>query len=350
MTSSLFLEERLRDLAATKPGSFPDRGGGYFERYVTIKNALDRRYFSVAGAALALGGERYTRHDLKHVEDVIFTAGRMLGDGTGKLTSALNAVEPYELFVLLLAILLHDAGNASGREGHEKRAASILRDVGAPIDLEPLEIKLISSIARAHGGRTPQGDKDTIYHLPEADEVFHHPVRPRRLASLLRLADEFSENPRRADEGALRGDAAAPPESVIHNLFCKKISIRFDYDNHAIHAKFDVESDLLARRFLYQRLPPVDILLVDYIKIRLEKCELERRYCSRFLVGFLNYDRIRVTLNVSADDEVRQQITFDLDDRGYPTSGLDWPRISSEFDGSAMLLKHETARVVGDER
>ncbi len=252
MPALLPLEDRLKEYATTRAASFPSRSGGYFEKYIAIKNALNRLYFSVAGAGLALKGERFTRHDINHVDDVIVAAGRMLGEGSQANTPAVATLEPYEVFVLLMAILLHDAGNASGREGHERRAASILQELGTTADLEQVEKRLISSIARAHGGRSPAGDKDTITTLQRRMEIMHLPVHAQRLAAVLRLADEFSENPRRADEGALRGDGGAPPESIVHNLYCKTVNISFDYVGRTIGVEYEVPTSMLSRGHSWQ--------------------------------------------------------------------------------------------------
>ncbi|WP_162561408.1 HD domain-containing protein [Methylobacterium terrae] len=264
------------------------------------------------------------------------TAGRMLGIGSDAITPAFRSLEPYEVFALLLAILLHDAGNASGREGHERRAATIIQELGTTADLEQAEKRLIASIARAHGGRTPAGDKDTISHLPRRAEIIHVPVHAQRLAAVLRLADEFSENPRRADEGALREGSGAPPESIIHNLYCKTINISFDYVGHTIKTEYEVEKPNLSRQFQADSNPASSILLIDYIRERLEKGELERRYCNRFLNGFVTYDRISVTLDVTHDDEIIDKIGFYLEDSGYPTSGVDWATVASRLDGASL--------------
>lgn len=332
MPTLLPLEERLKTYAQTQQASFPNRSGGYFEKYVAIKGALDRQYFSVTGPGLALQGERFTRHDLSHVDDVIVTAGRLLGLGSDTNTRAVDALEPYELFVLLLAILLHDAGNASGREGHEKRATTIIHELGMAADLEQAEKRLISSIARAHGGYSASGDKGTISDLQRRVEIMHLPVHAQRLAAVLRLADEFSENSRRADEGALRAGSAAPPESVIHNLYCKTVSIGFDYVGHTIMVDYDVPKSRLAETFAIGK-DGSKTLLIDYIRERLEKSELERRYCNRFLADLINYDRIRVKLEITSDHDVVETLGFYLEDRGYPTGGIDWSKIIARLDG-----------------
>jgi HD superfamily phosphodiesterase len=115
---------------------------------------------------LSLHGQRYTRHDISHVDDVIAMVGRLLGLEVGGVADAL---EPYELYVLLFAVLLHDAGNARTRKNHEKEPKAIIARMGSVAGVEPVERKLIASIAEAHGGRTKDGDKDTIRKVIQLD-------------------------------------------------------------------------------------------------------------------------------------------------------------------------------------
>jgi hypothetical protein len=180
----------------------------YFEKYCEIKRFLAANYYEVAGAGLALEGERFTKHSIDHVDDVIRQAGHLVGLGTPIPDAAYTKLLPYETYVFLLAILLHDAGNASGRSGHEKAPRMILEELGRISGLADVEKRLIASIAQAHGGRTTSGDKDTIANIvqDEQSNIGNIVVHGRRLAALVRLADELSENPNRADPETIKGE------------------------------------------------------------------------------------------------------------------------------------------------
>ena len=206
---------------------------------------------------------------------------------------------------------------------------------GAPAPRHRGPPPLAAASGGAHGGGFPDGDKDTISRLQRRLDVMHLPVHPQRLAAVLRLADEFSENPRRADEGALREDGGAPPQSVVHNLYCKTVNISFDYVGHTIGVEYEVPTSVLSRRFRTSADPASDVLLVDYIRGRLEKSELERRYCNRFLAGLVTYDRISVRLDITEAGDSVDELGFYLEDRGYPTAGLNWPAIASRLDGAS---------------
>ncbi len=335
------LEKRLQKCAQST-SKFPLRSGKYYENYVAIKQRLAEKYYSVTASALAQQGDRYTKHDIGHVDDVIDTAGRMLGFDTDPAAAA-KLLEPYEVFVLLVAILLHDAGNAMGRVGHEQQAGQILREVGAAANLSQLEHRIIASIAQAHGGVVGNGNKDTI------TELIGHPkpnigkvtVRARLLAALLRLADELSENFNRADEVAIETEGT-PAVSMLANLYCKAINTSIDHTGKSITLTYDVETELLPRIF---KVPNgkggvEDVMFIDYIASRLEKCESERRYCNRFLVGVAGYDRLRANLLILDNHREIDNVAVDLEEAGYPGMTKSVKDLEPRFDGRKLLDEH----------
>lgn len=322
----------------------PRRGGKYFEHYTSIKQRLADKYYSVTGAALAQeGGGRYTKHDIGHVDDVIETAGLMLGLGLEGVVPAAKHLSAYECFVLLVAILLHDAGNAIRRKGHEKKAAEILREVGEAVGLSAIEHKMIASIAQAHGGEMEDGDKETITRIlsDPIPSIQGIEVHARRLAALLRLADELSENHTRADEVALESEAT-PHLSILANLYCRAINRKIDFGGKSIHLEFTIDKSLLSRSFTIpdKDLGTRDILFVDYIAERLEKCESERRYCNRFLSGFATYDRIRAKLVIMNGDHEIDTVVVDLEEVGYPSVTKKVREIQPNFDACKLRDLH----------
>lgn len=327
------LEAQLQTLAASTPERFPNPAADYHQRYATAKDYLDRQYYASTAASLASGGVRYTKHDIKHVDDVIRMAGRLLGLGKSESVT----LEPFEVYVLLLAILLHDAGNAVARQGHEKHAHEILAEIGALIDLEPLERRQIALIAQAHGG-TVEGDKDTIGRLLKESrtEIAGCTLRPQALAAVLRFADELADNPRRADEQAL-GAAGDASGAAIHNQFCKAINVEVDPQGRDVKIGFLIDRELLDREYtLIEGENTRQILLVDYIAERLQKCDRERRYCGRFLYDLARFDRIRVRVDIADRHEIVKEIRFDLEDVGYPTHSRDITAIEPSFDGRRL--------------
>jgi hypothetical protein len=310
----LVLQSRAQDTS-----KFPDRTVNYFDRYLSIKDWLTKRVYRNAGAGLAArDGILYTQHDLGHFEDVIESAGRILG--VGESTPLVDQLNSYEIYVLLLAILLHDAGNAEGREGHERRAFSYLRAMGDISGGDSVELRMIAKIARAHGGKAPDGNKDTIGVVIDEGVTSHQNirVRSRLLAALLRIADEISEGPSRANEMALN-DTKPDATEPIHHLYCKVVRMSVDLQDRSIRIIYDVARDLLDKTYNYEG---SIVYLVDYIAARLEKCDRERQYCNRFMAEIVMFERIRARLLISdnENEDVLKEISIELRDEGYPAT------------------------------
>jgi len=289
-------------------------------------------------------GNRYTKHDIGHVDDVIEVAGHLLGAEDEQ--PLLEKLAPYEVFVLLLAILLHDAGNARGREKHELEPRRILDSLGTVVPLASPEKRLIASVAAAHGGYGPSGEKDTIgtVIVDQVTQFGAIKVHGRRLAALLRLADELSERPSRADQQALQ-EPYDSPSSVVHNLYCLLINTHIDPQGQTVSLSFDVDRKELSRKYtLGEGDAAVQVYLVDYIAMRLDKCELERQYCNRFLTGLVSYQRLRVRLRIydetTSNTHPIDEITLELADVGYPTQTNKVVKLRPAFSGVVLENKH----------
>jgi metal-dependent HD superfamily phosphatase/phosphodiesterase len=114
------LEKRLSEAASSLSGDFPTPQTDYFKRYQSVKEWLCNHVYKNIGAALSTDGGIYTDHGEDHFDEVIRYAGLMVG--AEEQTCIPDRLTPYEAYVLLMAILLHDAGNMFGRTGHEKKA------------------------------------------------------------------------------------------------------------------------------------------------------------------------------------------------------------------------------------
>lgn len=330
-TTLLPLEEYLKTSFESNRDEFPDRNVDYIKQYINIKDNLINSHFRDANAGLAVDGNRYTHHDLGHVNDVIEMAGCMLRNDDYPITG-------YEAYMLLIAILLHDSGNSEGRKGHEQKTLRILIDMNDIAGIDSVEKKLIAKIARAHGGIFnigTQKTKDTIGELIiEKESVFSSgqiKVRSRALAGILRLADELSEKKSRANKAAVNDgyniELKSLKPDVVHNIFCDIIRIDVLTEYHEIQLKFDIDKSLLQRTFSIEEsdenndLVVKNIYLVDYIIKRLIKCNLERLYCNRYMYGILRFDMISVSIDIHEDLEDLEdpgKWNFKIEDKGYP--------------------------------
>ncbi|WP_113049282.1 HD domain-containing protein [Hyphomicrobiales bacterium] len=310
------LEKLLQESASGNTSAFPDAGINYFNRYVEIKQKVADKYYQATGTGLGAGGHRFTKHDIGHVDDVIRTAGHFIGVGQAE-QSRFNRLEPFEIFVLLYAILLHDAGNAYGREKHEARPFGIMKDLGALCPLDSAQKLLVASIAQAHGGKAADNTKDTIPAAVklEVSAIENLNVHGRRLAAVLRMADELSENTRRADEIALE-DPKHP--SYLPNFYCKTIGTNIHAQSGTITLTYTLFKEHLMQKHGDPENNNKQTYIIDYIKKRILKCDQERRYCNRFLHAFAYMPFLRANIDIFDDHTMIEQIPVDLSDAGYP--------------------------------
>ena len=304
-----------------------------FDLYKQIKSNINKLYYRDADSGLTADsrGGAFTHHDLGHVDDVIRKAGQLLGAGSDVKNPALHELTHHEVFVLLVACLIHDAGNRDGRAGHASRARSVLRTV-TDQKLDQKEISLISKIAEAHGGTTVNGSRDTIGDLRLEDGVENSSIRPRHLAAILRLADELAENPRRASNRYAE-------LSDFPNRYCEAISIRVDCQNRTLSLHFCV-ADKDCERFGKSE-SGNKMYFVDYIRSRVVKTELERRYCDRFLRGFATFDAIRVTIEFIRNDQEWNSIHFELMEDGYPIVEHDTVLSPDKLNGTEIASQYK---------
>ena len=324
------LEKLLQEKSAQRD-EFPQMEVDYFSRYLSILDELDLKVYKNIDAGLAANSDPtngrpgyYTAHDKNHFNEVVRYAGQLLGLGGSTSPAPFEMLKPYEIYVLLVAIRIHDAGNIYGREGHEKGCFRILTEA-INVPGEATEKKDIANIARAHGGRTSEDDKDTIVALDEKKSSVTTSFRPRLLASIVRFADEICETSNRACD-ILLSSGNLPVHSEIYHAYAKSIvsvvvknnptTVEIDYmvKKEAISKKWGCESRKTEQGEI------TEILLIEEILNRLEKMDRERRYCNRFSRGLYSVESIRAKIDVvNSELDIIDQITIPpLEDSGYP--------------------------------
>jgi hypothetical protein len=304
---------------------FPNPSINYFERYKTVKAALTPLLDQV-NASLAQDGGIHTDHGPKHVEQVARYAGKLLQCESKSSTIEL---QPYEVYLLLTAILAHDAGNVRGREKHEQRPFEILHEYCASIISDTLELKAIADIATAHGGKYLDS-KDTIHRLKESDSFNDISFRPRLLAGLVRLADEICENSHRAatDEKAIKA------ANLLFHKYAKCISsTTIDRDSKRIHIDYKILVSQISLKF--ESVSGKKIFIIDEIFNRLEKMSLELTYCSKFIWEIIKLDGIQAKIAIVQDRTYDTVIEhrIELLDRGYPNNKKQLAKIHHNWTG-----------------
>lgn len=339
-THWLPLEMKLQEFAEKRKDEFADQHVDYWDRYTTLLSNLKSLIYPNINAGLACLSKTpgfYTDHGEKHFDEVVRYAGLLLEDTFSQTNSSLT---PYELYLLLCAIRVHDAGNINGREEHEKRAVVILRECGGQIASNTDELGLIGAIAQAHGGRTIDEDKDTIgIDVPEDTTVGGVTVRPQLVAALVRFADEICEHSSRAAQHLL-ASGSLPDESKLFHLYAKSIvGAKPDRINKAFKLRFKLDTTLFTTKFKTPKDKAgkqAQKFLIDDVWDRINKLNHERVYCNRFLLPSMQTHRIEIKMEFTRPkmmggtnfDETCNQLDLTITDKGYPSVPDYWRKES----------------------
>lgn len=325
MTHLFPIESFLAEVQEKHHSAFPENIS-YSSRYQTALGKLCPLYKTINAAMTKEG--LFTDHGPDHFDEVVRYLGEIIPLNQIAPSSVVTGVvTPYELFVILLAARIHDVGNNDGRIGHEQRCHQALLDISDGTDV--VERLMIASIAQAHGGHSTRGCKDTISDIPLSPGVFNIVFNARKCAALVRIADEICENRKRAFEN-LDFTTEQGKRSEIYHAYASCISRNtFSLNDRQLTIDFDIPVDMLDRKFLkLEQGVTNEILLIEEVANRLEKLNLERKYCNTYLPEALRICGIKVTIRAYGNENVANgaasrlrliEITkHDFQDVGYP--------------------------------
>lgn len=256
----------------------------------------------------------YNDHGVDHIKMVIKRASWILSCANTSLDDKDNSfyISPYETFILLLAIHLHDSGHLiASRADHAKAGRELLAMFDKGNLLSIAEKKTIGMIAQAHGGKD-----DPIGKLEPEIILSHQKVRPQLLAAILRLGDELAEDRTRASNFLLETGNLEKSSEIFHLYSASLDSI--DLSNNEIKMVFCFLDKISIEKYLkIDR----DVYLIDEIYDRTLKTFSEALYCNRFLIPELRFDKIKVNimvLNQKNHDDIIA-IKYELKELLYPT-------------------------------
>lgn len=292
----------------------------YCKRYSSIKDWISSNVYDELKAA-TLFAEVVAKkepiylnnHGREHVESVISRATEFIKDSC--------EIDPYQIYILLVAILIHDAGNIYGRENHELMCGKIMNGIGNLAGEESAEKRIILQVAQAHGGYV-DGSKDTIGRLEPSVELYGRTICQPLLAAILRFADELADDSSRASRFMLKEKLLGESE-IFHAYSDSLKSVRID--DGLIRLKYELTRELIKNRL---RGGGKKKYLIDEIFSRVAKMHMECRYCTRYIRPHTTHpvaDRISVRIDMyegyEADKMIKvieDPIQFTIEEKGYP--------------------------------
>ena len=330
------LEDWLKDApdAAYQYGKKID----FYSPYKTLKDYLKREVHSQVnlGANLKDPDILINDHGSDHVDAVIERATSLVCSETCELS-------PLEVFMLLVAIQLHDVGNIFGRYEHEINSDEILLEAEKLIGRDSVDRTIIRNIAQTHGGeiRGIGKKKDTIGLIAENETLLDGHVRQRAIAGILRFADELADDKRRAYTTLLRENKIPKKSEVFHAYATCLDAVKIDHKEKYVELIFRIPKDFMLHKFGKMN---ETIYLLDEIYNRAVKIHLERIYFMRFCRDLIEINKIFVYIKFYDQYlEVFKPITFELYESGYPEAGSD------DIYGLCPSLKDEKGKKINGE-
>lgn len=233
-------------------------------------------------------------HGPEHITNVFNNAFELLGKDRCAGNDSKRALDPTELYFLVLSILFHDVGNVFAREGHKSRLIEAYEFArGDDQSLLP-ERHILFKIVEAHGGLTPQGSPDTIGPL-ESNGVFRGKrVDSQRIAAILRLADELAEGPQRTSLFMQR-HFQYPAESRVFHDYANICTVHIGREDSRLALVFhvDIMPELWGPRFDPRRLRE----LLRFCYQRIVKLDLERKYNRHYCSMLTPFRRTEVSFH-----------------------------------------------------
>lgn len=287
----------------------------YYSLYIALKEYLERNVHSqvTLGAHLKDPDILINDHGTQHIETVIEKVTDLVCSADCKLSAL-------EVYILLLCIQLHDVGNIFGRYDHEMNVDKIILEAENLCGRDTVEVMTVRSIAQAHGGEV-RNSKDKISLLNENEPLLDGVIRAQAIASLLRFADELSDDKRRASTKLLKENKIPKKSEVFHAYASCLDVVSINHKEKAVELYFKIPKEFATRHFGKIN---EEILLLDEIYNRVIKMHLERMYCMRFLKGIIDLEKIAVFIEFyDKFFGVFRPISFEISESGYPSASAD---------------------------
>lgn len=345
------IESRFKDIDDFS--SFPNRED-YVSKYNELAKVFNTRIHpEIKTKILALEKEGYYNdHGIEHINMVIDRATKIID--TFHKNESNFMLSPYETFLLLVAIHLHDAGHLIGKRAEHATKVHELLHRSCGKMLTAAEKRTIGDIAKAHGGKEDPIGKVVDEHISNIE------IRSKLLAAILRLADELAEDKSRASLEllGLDDDLIDEPNTHIdkHSEIYHRFSESFDsirLEGTEMKISFCVRKKNLKEEFERKKGEVVEkVFLLDEIYARTYKTFLETLYCNRFFPAKSRFDAIKVKIDLLTEfDETFRTISYTLKEEGYPLAEDISSLIHRQVkDGSHILSGAYIAKLINEEK
>lgn len=287
-------------------------GVNYISNYKSFKTFMDEHIHPEVRIMTSRLDEKVflNNHGVPHINMIIEKITHIIED------VGFEFITPYEYFFLLMAIQIHDAGHViSGRDGHEEAGSSFLSYFNR-YTMSTFERKVISDIAKSHSGKN-----DPIGNLQSNMLISGKNIRPRLLASLLRIGDELADEKSRASQYLLEENAIPEYSKLFHAFSASLDTYIANPKSGTINMLFCMNKKYVIEKFKKVRKGiEEEVYLLDEIYTRSIKAFTECLYYNRFVPESIRFRVIDVRINFLDDNGMvyYEPIAYRIEEKGYP--------------------------------
>lgn len=234
----------------------------------------------------------FTDHGVGHILDVQKTIYSMIENRLDNFT-------PLELYILCCASYFHDWGNIIDRQDHREYAYKFYNGIFSNTQREKQESSVLDRLVWAHTGISSSGDKDTLKDISEKQSLYGSYINARKLAAILRFADELAESPRRTSVDYVAAKRLNK-ESLCHHLYANCIDISCKTDEKRVlidlHVGFTFLNGECHAVFVGTGKKVSLSHFLDFLEKKLRKTDEERKYANYYLKDFLHFSEISANI------------------------------------------------------
>lgn len=261
------IEEKLKELLIKEYQS--SRADDLFSQYIEARRVLVEQILPQIKAI----EKDLTDHSEDHIANVLDNVYRLLDN-------EIETLDPIALYFLCMIVLFHDVGNIHGRTGHYDRA--VIQEIYNYVRKEDSkyngERTLVCSVASTHSGLASDGSTDTLKGLSDKPEgLFQEGIYLRKLAAVLRFADELAEGPQRTSDYMLINNKYEK-DNEIHHKYAQVTTVFIDRGNGRIALTYDINIKAKKENGFSEEDEEDLTKLLTYIYKRIIKLNDERRY------------------------------------------------------------------------
>ena len=279
-----------RPLSKLEEITFPRLIGEYADlrtRYETVV-----KQFKNSAKFINSKNPDFTDHGEGHIIDVQNTVYSMIEICRESLTTL-------ELYILCMATYFHDWGNIVTREGHRDYAYRFYNGVFPNSERIKQESSILHSIVWSHTGTSIAGDKDTLKDVSEKMTLRDEDINVRRIAAILRFADELSESPNRTNVLYVK-TKRMNKNSLCHHLYANSIDISCKPSEGRIlidlHIGVSITKNKYSAVFVGTgKSVPLE-QFINCVEKKLRKADEERKYANYYLKDFLHFSEISANI------------------------------------------------------